>query len=50
MKIIKRIILFLAIIISVLWIEAVHADMSAPEIREFGIVVVNPNGNRRERH
>ena len=28
MKIIKRIILFLAIIISVLWIEAVHADMS----------------------
>lgn len=44
MKIIKRIILFLAIIISVLWIEAVHADMSAPEIREFGIVVVNPNG------
>lgn len=44
MKIFKRIILFLAIILSVLWIEAVHADMSGPELREFEIVVVNPNG------
>lgn len=44
MKIITRILLFLAIIISVLWIEAVYADMSGPELREFGIVVVNPDG------
>lgn len=44
MKILKRIILFLAIIISVLWIEAVYADMSAPELREFEIVVINPDG------
>ncbi len=44
MKILRRIILFLAIILSVLWIEAAHADMSAPEIREFEIVVVNPDG------
>lgn len=44
MKIIRRIILFLAIILSVLWIEAVHADMSAPELREFEIVVINPDG------
>ena len=44
MKIIKRIILFLAIVLSVLWIEVAHADMSAPEIREFEIVVINPDG------
>ena len=44
MKILKRIILFLAIIISVLWIEAVYADMSAPELRAFEIVVINPDG------
>lgn len=44
MKIIRRILLFLAIIISVLWIEAAHADMSAPDVREFEVVVVNPDG------
>ncbi len=44
MKIIRRIILFLAIILSVLWIEAAHADMSAPEMREFEVVVTNPDG------
>lgn len=44
MKYLKHIILFLLIIISVLWIEAAHADMSAPEIREFEIVVINPDG------
>ena len=44
MKILRRIILFLAIILSVLWIEAAHADMSGPEIREFEIIVTNPNG------
>ena len=44
MKILKRILLFLAIVISVLWIEAVYADMSAPELREFEIVVINPDG------
>ena len=44
MKIIRRIILFLAIILSVLWIEIAHADMSAPEIRQFEVVVINPDG------
>jgi hypothetical protein len=44
MKIIRRIILFLAIIISVLWIEAVYADMGAPEMREVEAVVINPAG------
>lgn len=44
MKIIRRILLFLAIIISVLWIEAVYADMSAPDLRGFEIVVINPDG------
>ena len=44
MKIIRRIILFLAIILSVLWIEAAHADMSAPELRQFEVVVINPDG------
>ena len=44
MKILRRIILFLAIILSVLWIEVAHADMSAPEIRQFEIVVINPDG------
>ena len=44
MKIIRRISLFLAIIFSVLCIEVVHADMSAPKLREFEIVVINPNG------
>lgn len=44
MKILKRIILFLAIILSVLWIEIAHADMGAPELREFEIVVINNNG------
>lgn len=44
MKILKRILIFLAIVISVLWIEVAHADMSAPEIREFEIVVINPEG------
>lgn len=46
MKIIKRIILFLAIVLSVLWIEIthVHADMSAPELRQFEVVVTNPDG------
>lgn len=44
MKIIRRIILFLAIVLSVLWIEAAHADMSAPELRQFEVVVINPDG------
>lgn len=44
MKIFRRIILFLLIIISVLWIEVAHADMSAPELREIEVVVINPDG------
>ena len=44
MKIFKKIILFLAIIISVLWIEAVYADMSGPELRQFEVVVTSPDG------
>ena len=44
MKYIKNILIALAIIISVLWIEVVHADMSGPELREFEVVVINPDG------
>lgn len=44
MKYIKSILIALAIIISVLWIEVVHADMSGPELREFEVVVINPDG------
>ena len=44
MKMLKRIILFLILFASVIAIEVVYADMSAPELRPYEVVVTDTNG------
>lgn len=40
----KKLFIFLLIFVSFISISTVKADMSGPEIREFEVVVTNPNG------